>query len=502
MAENKTPIRQASKALTPLLVGSLCAFCACAPWRPPPDVRDAWDPEPLAPAAPHRTWVPPAAASELRAPPDAWQRPDRVLPETDRPQDLATLIDVALRDNPDTRASWEAARAAAASFGRALKPYYPEVVFDTFVSPNEKLLKQDSPETLVIRQNSYIPTVALLYTLLDFGRRAQSAELARQRLLAANFAFNRTMQDVVYRVQLAYYALDAAQAFERAAVRNLELARAVLAAAEERFRVGLATRPELLLGKQVEARAIYDLENAHVAVKDAEADLALTLGMPANRPLAIQSLSEQPPPPELDREVDALIDTALAQRPDLAARVAELRAAEAAVEKAKAEFLPTIGFIGRYGETVWDYTVGGSARVKDATPTYSTTFSFRWDVFSGFDRINALREARAQTEQARAALAARQLDAIAEVWRAYYDYRAAVRKLAYADALLEASRDAYESNLKTYENGLSNIVDLLTAQRDLATARFTVVQSRSDVLTTAARIAYASGAMPVGALID
>jgi len=469
-------------------------------WRRPPDLRVAWNPERLASSAPNRTWVPEEPADELRAKPGAWELPDRVLPDADQPQDLAALIDVALRDNPDTRLSWERARAEADRFGRSINPYYPDIVFDTFVSPHEKKLKEDSPTTLIIRENSYIPQVRLLYTLLDFGRRGQSAELARQRLLAANFAFNRKMQDVVFGVQYGYYVLDATQAVERAAVRNLELAQTVLEAADKRAAVGLATRPEVLLAKQVAARAIYDLEVARVAVKDAEANLALTLGMPANRPLAIESLAEQPLPSELDREVDTLIDTALAQRPDLAAKVAELRAADAAVERAKAEFYPTVGFIGTYGETIWDYTFGDSPRIKNAEPFYSTVFNLRWNIFKGFDRVNALREARAESAAARAALAVSQLDAIAEVWRAYYDYRAAVRKFDYAEALLRASQEAYDSNLKTYQAGLSNIVDLLTAERDLANARFTVVQSRADVLTGAARIAYSSGAMQVGAL--
>jgi outer membrane protein TolC len=98
----------------------------------------------------------------------------------------------------------------------------------------------------------------------------------------------------------------------------------VLASAEQRLNVGLATRPEMLLAKQVEVRAVYELENAKVAVKNAEAELALTLGIAANRPVTIESMQEQARPTDLDSAVDSLIDTALEQRPDLAARVAAL----------------------------------------------------------------------------------------------------------------------------------------------------------------------------------
>jgi len=368
------------------------------------------------------------------------------------------------------------------------------------VSPHTRFLREGETDTVTIRQDSYEPRLVLTYTLLDFGRRAQSAELAYQRLLAASFAFNRRLQEVVFSVEHGYYMLDAAQGLERAAQRNVDLARTVLAAADQRFAVGLATRPEVLLAKQVETRAVYDLENAHVGVKNAEAELALTLGIPANRPLAIESLDRQPLPADLGDAVDSLIDAALAQRPDLAGRVAELRAADAAVERAKADFLPRVGFRGHYGESIWDYTFGDSARRHSSEPTYATVFTFDWDLFRGFDRLNAMREAEADVGAARAALARTQLDAIAEVWRAYYDYRAAVRKLAFADALLAASQEAYEATLKTYQVGLSDIVELLAAERDLATARYTLVLSRAELLTTAARVAYAAGDMPVGSL--
>jgi outer membrane protein len=45
--------------------------------------------------------------------------------------------------------------------------------------------------------------------------------------------------------------------------------------------------------------------------------------------------------------------------------------------------------------------------------------------------------------------------------------------------------------------GLSTIVELLTAQRDLANARYTLIQSRADLLTSYAAVAYAAGALRI-----
>ena len=495
MATLETRTLGRSKARAAALLAALALIAGgCGIWRAPPDVRQAWTPEELAPPSSERSWQPPVPAAALQAPADAWQDDARVLPDAEQTYDLPNLIDVALRDNPDTRTAWESARRAAAEYGRALAPYYPKVGVGAALTPTKRFLEEVQEGPLTVHLSAVEPGIALTYTLLDFGRSAQSAERARQQLVAANFMFNRQLQDVVFGVQRAYYRLDAAHGLERAAERNLELARTVLAAAEQRLAVGLATKPAVLLARQVEARARYDLESAYVAVKDAEADLAVALGLPANRPLHIERLAEQTPV-GLDGAVETVIAEALRDRPDLAARAAELRAAEAEVAKARAAFLPTVGFRGAYGQAIWDYQAGGRSGLRANEPTYDTRFTVEWELFTGFERRNALRAAEAANAAARAELAATQVDAIAEVWRSYHDYRAAVRKVEFADALLAASDDAYEGTLATYKVGLSDIVELLTAERDLANARYTVVLSRAELLTTAAEVAYAAGAV-------
>lgn len=491
MATLETRTLGRSKARAAALALALLAG-GCGVWASPPDVRRAWEPEALAPAEPHSSWAPSEPAAALRPSPDAWQDTLQVLPSEEQVYDLPALLDLALRNNPDTRAAWESARRAAATYGRSLAPYYPTLRAEADATPIKRYLEEVPNAPLTVHLHAFEPDIALTYTLLDFGRTAQSAELARQQLLAANFRFNRRLQDVVFAVQRAFYRLDAARGLERAADRNLELAQTVLAASEQRLAVGLATKPEVLLARQLDAQARYDVENAVVAVKNGEADLALALGIRADRPLRIEPLAEQAPS-ALDGAVESVIADALRDRPDLAARAAELRAAEAQVAKARAEFLPTVGFRGSYGQQIWNYEAAGKSNLRANEPSYDTLFTLDWPLFTGFDRLNALREAEHASAAARAELAAGELDAIAQVWRSYHDYRAAVRKVEYATALLAASEDAYASTLATYKVGLSDIVELLTATRDLATARYTSVLSRAEMLTTAAAVAYSAG---------
>jgi outer membrane protein TolC len=125
--------------------------------------------------------------------------------------------------------------------------------------------------------------------------------------------------------------------------------------------------------------------------------------------------------------------------------------------------------------------------------------TFKWDIFTGFKRLNDVRLAEAGRDAAGAQLKSLEVDAISAVWRAYYEFQTALKRYEYARALLAASNESYAANIDTYKQGLSTIVELLTADRDLANARYTIVQSRADLLTSSAAVAYAVGAveMPI-----
>jgi hypothetical protein len=72
--------------------------------------------------------------------------------------------------------------------------------------------------------------------------------------------------------------------------------------------------------------------------------------------------------------------------------------------------------------------------------------------------------------------------------------KTALRKREFALALLTASEEAYESTLESYRtSGLATVLDLLAAQRDLARARTTEIQSRTELLTTSAALTFATG---------
>ena len=97
----------------------------------------------------------------------------------------AQLVDVALRQSPSTRAAWQTARAAAASYGAARGAYYPSVA--AFGGGGYG----DSPGTTALVGGFGYVGATLDYLLLDFGGRDASVEMARQALFAAGWGANR-----------------------------------------------------------------------------------------------------------------------------------------------------------------------------------------------------------------------------------------------------------------------------------------------------------------------
>jgi outer membrane protein len=479
--------------LLPLAILLFAASCGSFRLNPDPEVAPS--------GSFARAWAPSGSISVANeAAPKLAEL--RTIDESNAPQalsgggyDLPALVDLALRTNPHTRRAWYAAQAANAQLGESQAANYPNVAFDG-EGGYLKLPIQFPGQTLVIRNEAFLPQIKVSYDLLDFGRTRAAERGSREQLIAANFSFNRAIQDVVFNVEKAYYVFSAAKASARAADSNLTLARTSLSAVQERHQVGLATHPQILLATQVEAQAVFDLENAKSMVHDAASVLYEAIGVAPDVPIDVLDIDRQNLPPNLADDVEKLIADALKRRPDVAAQIAAIRAGDAAIAGAKSEFYPEVEVSGNYGQIIWSYTVNGGRTQNLNQPFYGALLTLRWNLFTGFDRYYGVRKATAERNAVRSELKSLELDVVASVWRAYYDFLSAKKKYDASVALLAASQESYSSNLESHRHGLATITDLIGAERDLMAARYTLVQSKADLLVSSSALVHALGTEP------
>src|SRR5882724_475902 len=310
------------------------------------------------------------------APSTYWQSPalhdyTRVLKSTEAPlidankrYELPELIDLAQRVNPETRVAWEAARRSALAVGLAESEYFPMLAISAL--GGYRSVGVSSPKTVVsdgffrFELAQAVPALNLRWLLLDFGRRGNAHDAAKDRLLATNLGFNRKHQQIAFAVQRAFYGLTSLRARIAVAQSSLDAARTVQDATERRLQAGLATRPELAQARQQSAQALFELEEALDKERDAQVTLAESLGVTPTTPIQLTDFAALPPPAELQATVEKTIDRALEKRPDLIAKVAALRASEADLGRARAAYWPTVSLVGDVGATL------GSARITAA----------------------------------------------------------------------------------------------------------------------------------------
>ena len=402
---------------------------------------------------------------------------------------LAELVDLAESHNPETRVAWESAKGRAQLLGIAKSALFPTV---SAVALARTVRQNDVYAGGFYRDTTglFQPTLNLNYLIFDFGGRSGAINAAKAELFAADFAFNDVHRNIIFQTAATYYRLLNAMGQEESAKATLLNAQTVEKDTQSRLDHGLATLPDLLEAQAATAQADYDLQSAIGDLEIAHADLATTVGLPPSVRFQVQDITELPLPDALTDTVDQAVDRALAQRPDLLQRVANLRSADASIQAARSNYFPSLSFDG-WGGMQRDYGQRDLNRGYYAgRETWNVELKLQWTLFNGFRREHAIAEAKAQRAQARAEIDSLRDQISDEVWRAYSETKTALRQKQAAAALLASADKSYAAALRSYDLGLRNLLDVVAAQRALAQARSADVLARTQVLTQISNLAF------------
>ena len=419
-----------------------------------------------------------------------------------RSYELASLIELGLANNPQTRSAWFNALAKGAEIGEAKALYYPRLSF-TAQGGYRKNFYPTQLGNMSVRTTDIIPALDLEYLLLDFGRRAADVRRTVFLLDAANLSFSRNVQTIVFAIQQSYFAHTASLSQRDAAKANLELSRTILGMVEAQVANGLGTKPELDAARKTFSQAEFDLSAADRNVEVTLGNLRVAAGLPANAPLKVlpgerQGGRDSAPFDSLGTGIDLLVDQAVKKRPDHAAREAEIKASRAAVQRAKADFLPKLSLQGDVSNDTYVYNavvppVGGNFYGNRVG--YSGFAVLSWDLFDGFQRVEKVKQRQAEESQSRANAEATRLQTTQDVWTAYNDSLKARKRVAFADSLVVSAEENFRSAKAAFDNQLLNITDLVSNQSALAAARFEQAGARADYLTSLAALSLAMGSV-------
>ncbi len=403
---------------------------------------------------------------------------------------LAELTDLALRNNPATREAWEAAHAQAAAVGIANAGYFPTVDVTVPLTRGKTSINSSSGVTSGTAQTRLSPSISLGYVLFDFGARAATKQAASYNLLAANLTQNRTLQDVVLRVEQAYYQLLGARQTIVAGEETLKNVQMSFDAANARRLAGLATIGDVYQAETLLAQSRLQLRKAQGAASKFKGVLCNSVGLPVNAKLELATMDTQLPTKAVRVTVEDFLSKAKANRPDLGAAEAQSRAAHASVDAASAQGDPSLNLSITGGKTYNNFQSNGLSS-NSVNGTIGINLSI--PLFNGFKTTNTVRQAQARADQLDATRDRVALQVELDVWQAYFDLDTAEAAIDSAHVLLRSAGQAREVAQARYQAGVGNMPDLLLAQANEANAHMEVIQAEMGWYASLSQLNNAMG---------
>ena len=379
----------------------------------------------------------------------------------DKPLSLVEVTEAALCHNPQTREVYANAKVQAAQVGVARSLFFPSVTDTLSATENKNRTTNYSNAT---------NRIVASYLLYDFGSRDANFENANQLLKAASATQNAIVQTVLLASVNAFYQVHASRAILNASIETERLSQESFKSAEAKYIAGVATPADKLQAQTSFANATLTKLRNEGTLKVAYGNLANVMGAPANINFQIADSKLDDIPELIDQDIDALIEQARLQRPDLIASEAQLKASLAKIESVKADAKPKVRIdaSNQYDENLLGQTSQNTSQLG---------IFLSIPLFEGYKPTYLIRSAEATAELNASKRDQLKLQVSLDVWTAYQNLKTANESITASNVLLLSAEESSRVALGRYKEGVGNIIDTLNAQSALANAKQQKIQS-------------------------
>lgn len=271
----------------------------------------------------------------------------------------------------------------------------------------------------------------------------------------------------------AAHGARAAEEVVVAAEQAVESARELTRSAERRVAAGTSAPLDALRARTEQVRRESELARARAELDRARLALGILLGREAPVRVALPALEAAPP----GAEAGALVDEALARRPELEAQAAQVDAAEAGVRSAWARLAPQLAASGSVFASDVAYPTGE----KDG---WRAALELSWPLYDGGARYGRRRQAEAALSGARAAAEAERLTVVQEVRDGARELEVARERLRLAETQRQLAAEAAASARRSYEAGVASSLDVIDANDRLYLADTGLADARARLAQT------------------
>jgi len=319
---------------------------------------------------------------------------------------------------------------------------------------------------------------------LELGsKRRRRIEVAEQEARLTDADISRAARQVRRSIREAFYNMAFTRAESERRARVLKLVQRLKQIADQRFQAGDVPRLEVTQAELEVTRAQADFEVAQQREKVSLSQLNTLLNEPATKSWEIAGSLEDLPP---KLSLQGLVDGAYASNSDLERLAQEQKIEQRRRALLRAERIPNIDLeLGADFNSPHDFAVGPRSQLSVPLPIFSRN---QGQIAQSFANQRVL---DAEVSRTKRAVAGR-------VEAAYFDWNARQAQVElYRQRLLPAARNLEGLTEESYRAGKSNILIVLTAQRN-------VQQAERDYLDSllAVQTAFAALEENVGVSLD
>lgn len=398
---------------------------------------------------------------------------------------LADLIDIALKNNPETQRVWANVKRAQATVGVAKSAEYPHLSGQANVTHGREVKFPNGPNTIF---TNYGGELSLNYLLYDFGERSAAIRATKDALQSAKWWADFSIQKIMSQVAAHYYEYLNANVVLETRKSSLQDAETIFDAAKELLKAGLRSENDHVTAKATISQIRMVLAQQNAASSIAYGKLLMAMGLPMDTEMQVDIHPEGMQNPLFEEGISELIAVAEGQRADLMAKQAMLAEMNARVDRAKRAPLPKLQALGQAGWLQYDKHRGSGYN-------YSAGLALNFPIFKGFEYTYQKRQALADAEMTAAEIKELQNEIALEVLTYSELAKAAHEALQFSEDSYTDAMKSYENTLESYKAGLINIFDMLQSQRFLAEARNRNAEARTEWLVALSQLAFATGSL-------
>ncbi|MBP5698943.1 MAG: TolC family protein [Alphaproteobacteria bacterium] len=398
---------------------------------------------------------------------------------------LIDLIKIGICNNPELNADYMGLKESEANLGAAKSEYYPNITLGSGISKNT-IKNQGRHHT---ENDPYNVNLGLSLLLYDFGGRSARIDSFRYYLANAGFSYNRALQNLILTIHTDYFKLLGAKEDLKSARANEAMYKKSFDEASRKYEVGLAA-----LNDKLQTQTSYEQSKLKViemenAVKQYQGDLAITLNLPPQTTFKLKQPPKDRDLTALDKKdtLDKMIDAAARDRDEIRAQEMILNAANSSLRELKASRYGSFSLAAESGyNNTWK---SPHAYNRDN----SIGVNYKVPLFTGFNTSYKISAAKYKREQERYNLDAIRNNIKNEVWSAYHNYQTAMKSYDVSKKVLKSAEENERVAFRSYEVGSTDIINLLTAETQLAEARDAVINAFYTVLIDKATLYRAIG---------